>query len=229
MSKLRRIISVLLILSLLTACGTTPGETTAPTTVPVVANPVETTLPPETTAPPETTVPPETTIPPTTEPIELYLPPDHEFAVVGLTRDTDNVIGFMLNYANDEIIIFQGRWGLFVYNLIQKRITFSFDLQKAIGGTMYQGSIITARIMVSKDGSTILAIGPDATYFIDVATGTYYECRDEELEDPFDTERLIFESKELGRLEDFLSYPDQFYFERNGERWYPFEGYDFVE
>lgn len=51
MSKLSRIISVLLILSLLTACGTTPGETTAPTTVPVVANPVETTLPPATEPP----------------------------------------------------------------------------------------------------------------------------------------------------------------------------------
>ena len=38
-----------------------------------------------------------------------------------------------------------------------------------------------------------------------------------------------YQGERIVLLEDFLRYPDQFYFERNGERWYPFEGYDFVE
>ena len=71
---MKKLIPVLVLALLLTACSTSPPETTLPPeTAPVTLPP-----PPETTLPPETTVPTEPSVPETTQPEELHLGPDFQ-------------------------------------------------------------------------------------------------------------------------------------------------------
>lgn len=95
-----------------------------------------------------------------------------------LTREMSVGIGVIPDYADDDILIFHGYFGLFVYDLNAEKITFAADLEKAVGTTIIQGSE-GAAVRVSADGNTIqLFFYPDQgeplmAYTIDSRTGNY--------------------------------------------------------
>jgi hypothetical protein len=115
---------------------------------------------------------------------------DSEIAVKNLSKDTGVGIGGFIDYADDDVLVFHGEFGLFVYDLKAEKITFSADLEKAIGTTNIQGSETGgAVIRVSADGSTVQLYNsddPDVTYYIDTADGTYSVGKYKELEDYFE-------------------------------------------
>ena len=95
-----------------------------------------------------------------------------------LTRDMHVGIGVICDYADSERLIFHGYFGLFVYDLELGEVTFSADLEKAVGTTIIQGSE-GAAVRVSADGNTIqLYFRPERgepimSYFIDANTGNF--------------------------------------------------------
>lgn len=82
------------------------------------------------------------------------------------------------DYADDDILIFHGYFGLFVYDLKAEKITFAADLKKAVGTTNIQGSE-GAAVRVSADGMTIQLYYyseqgvSEMAYTIDTLTGSY--------------------------------------------------------
>lgn len=114
---------------------------------------------------------------------------DSEIAVKNLSEDTGIGIGVFIDYADDNVLVFHGEFGLFVYDLKAEKIIFSADLEKSIGTTIIQGSEPSAIIRVSADGSTVQLYNsdnPDVTYYIDTADGTYSVGKYKELEDYFE-------------------------------------------
>lgn len=95
-----------------------------------------------------------------------------------LTREMSVGIGVFPDYADDDILIFHGYFGLFVYDLKAEKITFAADLEKAVGTTIIQGSE-GAAVRVSADGNTIQLFfypeqgEPVMAYTIDSHTGSY--------------------------------------------------------
>jgi beta-lactamase regulating signal transducer with metallopeptidase domain len=95
-----------------------------------------------------------------------------------LTPDMSVGIGVIPDYADDEILIFHGYFGLFVYDLKAEKITFAADLGKAVGTTVIQGSE-GAAVRVSADGVTIQLYyypeqgEPKMAYAVDTRTGSY--------------------------------------------------------
>lgn len=59
-----------------------------------------------------------------------------------------------LDYASDDYIVFDGYFGLFVYDLNKEQMALSVDLKKTVGTTVVQGSY-GAGVSVSADGSVI--------------------------------------------------------------------------
>jgi len=122
-----------------------------------------------------------------------------------LTPDMSVGIGVIPDYADDDILIFHGYFGLFVYDLKAEKITFAADLQKAVGTRNIQESE-GAAVRVSADGSTIqLYFCPEQgtplmAYAIDSRTGNYnydyyapldaYDASAAELYDRFSYETL---------------------------------------
>lgn len=78
----------------------------------------------------------------------------NKISVSNLSSDTNVGVGVFLDYANDNIVIFHGYFGLFVYDLKDQKMVMSIDLKKAVGTTDIQGSD-TADVRVSSDGSLI--------------------------------------------------------------------------
>jgi beta-lactamase regulating signal transducer with metallopeptidase domain len=95
-----------------------------------------------------------------------------------LTQDMSVGIGLIPDYADDELLIFHGYFGLFVYDLKTNKITLAVDLKKAVGTTIIQGSE-GAAVRVSTDGITIQLYyypeqgEPKMAYAIDTRTGSY--------------------------------------------------------
>ena len=95
-----------------------------------------------------------------------------------LTSDMSIGIGVIPDYIGDDILIFHGYFGLFVYDLKAEKITFAVDLEKAVGTTIIQGSEGVA-VRVSADGNTIqLYFYPEQgeplmAYTIDSHIGNY--------------------------------------------------------
>lgn len=111
----------------------------------------------------------------------LSLPSGDQKAILEpplLTSDMSIGVGVVPDYADDNILIFHGYFGLFVYDLKAEKITFAADLGKAVGTTIIQGSEGVA-VRVSSDGNTIqLYYYPEAgvpkmAYTIDAHTGSY--------------------------------------------------------
>ncbi|NCC67120.1 MAG: hypothetical protein EOM14_02830 [Clostridia bacterium] len=94
-----------------------------------------------------------------------------QYAVTGLDKSESFGIGVFLDYADDDIVVFHGYFGLFIYDLRSEKIKLSVDLQKSVGCTNIQGSC-GAAVSVSADGSTIQlyyypeAEQPENAYYI---------------------------------------------------------------
>jgi len=95
-----------------------------------------------------------------------------------LAPDMSVGVGVFPDYADDELLIFHGYFGLFVYDLDAEKITFAADLEKAVGTRAIQGSE-GAAVRVSLDGSTIQLFyypeqgEPKMAFTIDSRTGNY--------------------------------------------------------
>lgn len=94
-----------------------------------------------------------------------------QYAVTGLDKNESSGVGVFLDYADDDIVVFHGYFGLFVYDLKNEEIKLSVDLQKSVGSTNIQGSCGVG-VSVSADGSTIQlyyypeAEQPENAYYI---------------------------------------------------------------
>jgi len=90
----------------------------------------------------------------------------------------DMSVGVIPDYADDELLIFHGYFGLFIYDLKAGKITFAADLQKAVGTTIIQGSE-GAAVRVSADGNAMQLFyypeqgEPKMAYTIDSHAGSY--------------------------------------------------------
>lgn len=90
-------------------------------------------------------------------------------------------IGVSTDYADENIVVFHGYFGLFVYDLKESKITFSMDLGAATGTTNMQGSYAVAvfvdtetappEIMVTYCDYERFGMSP-LSYFIDTRTGS---------------------------------------------------------
>jgi hypothetical protein len=95
-----------------------------------------------------------------------------------LAPDMSVGVGVIPDYADDELLIFHGYFGLFIYDLKAGKITFAADLQKAVGTTIIQGSE-GAAVRVSADGNAMQLFyypeqgEPKMAYTIDSHTGSY--------------------------------------------------------
>jgi hypothetical protein len=95
-----------------------------------------------------------------------------------LAPDMSVGVGVIPDYADDELLIFHGYFGLFIYDLKAGKITLAADLQKAVGTTIIQGSE-GAAVRVSADGNAMQLFyyteqgEPKMAYTIDSHTGSY--------------------------------------------------------
>ncbi len=97
-----------------------------------------------------------------------------------IDTDTRVGIGISTDYADENIVVFHGYFGLFVYDLNRSEITFSMDLGAATGTTNMQGSYAvsvfveakteTPEIMVTYYDMQRVGESP-LSYYIDAATG----------------------------------------------------------
>jgi beta-lactamase regulating signal transducer with metallopeptidase domain len=115
-----------------------------------------------------------------------------QYAVTGLDKNESSGIGVFLDYADDDIIVFHGYFGLFVYDLKNEEIKLSVDLQKSVGSTDIQGSC-GAGVSVSTDGSTIQlyyypeAEQPENAYYINTMDMSCVYGPYDQLTDTFNT------------------------------------------
>lgn len=113
-----------------------------------------------------------------------------QYAVTGLDKSESFGVGVFLDYADDDIVVFHGYFGLFVYDLKSEKMKLSVDLQKSVGCTNIQGSC-GAAVSVSADGSTIQlyyypeAERPEKAYYINTADLSCIYGPYDELEDIF--------------------------------------------
>lgn len=95
-----------------------------------------------------------------------------------LTADMSIGVDVILDYADENIVVFHGYFGLFVYDLNAEKITFAADLEKTVGTNGIQGSE-GAAVRVSEDGNTIQLYSyteqgdSEMAYIIDAKTGKY--------------------------------------------------------
>ncbi len=85
---------------------------------------------------------------PSGEPEQAVLEPP------SLSQDMSVGVGVVIDYVDDELLVFHGYFGLFGYDLKKQRITFAVDLKKAVGTTIIQGSE-GAAVRVSADGTAV--------------------------------------------------------------------------
>ena len=111
--------------------------------------------------------------------------------VSDLQPDTNVGVGTYLNYVDEKLLVFQAEFGLFGFDLEKNEVRFSFDLQKAIGTTNFQGTEDVAIVNVSSDGTQIEVYSsakPDTAYYIRTSDGSYEKTNRQKFEDVFDAE-----------------------------------------
>ncbi|HHV97533.1 MAG TPA: hypothetical protein GXX37_13905 [Clostridiaceae bacterium] len=102
----------------------------------------------------------------------------HEIEPPLLIPDMSIGIDVIPDYVDDELLIFHGYFGLFVYDLKDEKIIFAADLKKAVGTTTIQGSEGVV-VRVSADGNIIQLYyypeqgGTKMSYTIDRRSGKY--------------------------------------------------------
>ncbi len=115
-----------------------------------------------------------------------------------LTADTSAGIEVLLDYADDNIVVFHGYFGVFVYDLNANRIRSAVDFSKTLGCTNVNGSVIVS-VTVSGDGKTVqmylsgvesemreMGLDPDVAWYLDTAGGVLRKGVYEALENAFD-------------------------------------------
>lgn len=149
-----------------------------------------------------------------------------------ITPDTEVGIGWFLNYADENFIIFQGDFGLIGYDLTEKKITFAMDLEACVGAVGFQGSdpSVVAIVRVTPDGrlaQVYAADGTSDTYYINTHEGTYYIAPNEPLEAWVNPN--IYEDSRTGTVSTINTMGtgtlSETCFVRNGEMWMIFDGY----
>ncbi len=114
----------------------------------------------------------------------------------------DDSIGaaVLLDYADDEKIVFHGYFGLFIYDLTTEKITFHADLTAAIGVNYVQGDNY-AEVLVSGDGKTVMAYQNDTLGNYENVTALYVDIETGEHEfrkyEPMDVTVELFDSSLL--------------------------------
>ena len=152
---------------------------------------------------------------------------DIEYKVTSpvLKADDSVGVGVLLDYADDEKIIFHGYFGLFIYDLVKEEIIFNVDLKQAIGINNIQGSP-SVDVLVSKDGKKLMIakIGDngsepeqskESAVYIDTETGDYY-CA------PYKRFESLFSQL------DQYSYSESFVGETLGELVYTKDGKEYL-
>ncbi len=89
----------------------------------------------------------------------------------------------LLDYEDDEKIIFHGYFGLFIYDLVEEEIVFNTDLKYATGTNYVQGDPFV-EVIISGDGKTLMAYKSDSlsredksdisVLYVDIQTGNHH-------------------------------------------------------
>ena len=146
-----------------------------------------------------------------------------------VTSDTAVGVGWYLNYVDDSFIIFQGEFGLFGYDLNEKRITFAMDLMACVGAAGFQGSEGSCAVRVTPNGrlAQVYADKTSDVYYINTHEGTYYVAPYEPMEERFDP--LTLEDGHLGDMGTTNTKGtgtlSELCFCREENTWMVFEGY----
>lgn len=152
--------------------------------------------------------------------------------VRNLQADTPVGTGTYLNYVDEKFLVFQAEFGLFGFDLEKNEVRFSFDLQKAIGTTNFQGTEDVAVVHVSSDGTQIevySSADPDTAYYIQTSDGSYEKTKRQKFEYVFgagpDNPNWgdLFSENDVGAVGTVTDVQ----FTRGGKTWRIFENYDF--
>ncbi len=116
----------------------------------------------------------------------VYEPGNEETFIPKVTSpilmDDDSIgAAVLLDYADDEKIVFHGYFGIFIYDLKTEKITFNADLTSAIGVNYVQGDNY-AEVLISGDGKTVMVYQNDIlgnyesikALYVDMETGKHY-------------------------------------------------------
>jgi len=116
-----------------------------------------------------------------------------------------------LDYASDEVIIFHGYFGLFVYSLNDSKIINSIDL-RSIGCGATQGDNY-CEVLVSNDGKIVQLhnLSSEDMYLYSVAENTLIKKKYEPLDNKFE----LIEIPETLRNSSYLSSPEAVEFENH--------------
>ena len=113
-----------------------------------------------------------------------------DFAPTGLMPGTSTGVGVMLDYADKNIAVFHGYFGVFVYDIQRQQIVLALDLMSTVGSNNVQGSE-GASVAVSKDGKTLMlwkyteSGSEDRAMYVNTTDGSYRFGDYEEMKDPF--------------------------------------------
>jgi hypothetical protein len=141
------------------------------------------------------------------------------YAPDSLAADTSAGIEILLDYADDDIVVFHGYFGAFVYDLNESVITSAVDFSKTLGCTNVNGSVVVD-VAVSADGKTVqlclsgveaemlqMRLDPDEAWYIDTKSGTLSRGAYEKLADRFDN-FVAPESREGMTSFNAIAFPD---------------------
>lgn len=231
MKKLALLLALCLLITLFSACsgGKAPqtdvteadnsGETSTQTDVTETGDPGETSTQPDATE--------------TGDPVGKDTEPD-ELAVRDLRPDTPVGVAVFLDYVDETILIFQADFGLFCYDLEKNEIRFSFDLQRAVGTTAFQGTEAVAAVHVSLDGTRMEVFNtekPDTAYYFQISDGSYEKTDRKPFGDFFNSglyeneQGRLFSEDDIGAVGTVMDVQ----FTRGDKTWRIFENYDFGE
>lgn len=113
-----------------------------------------------------------------------------DFAPTGLMPGTSTGVGVMLDYADKNIAVFHGYFGVFVYDIQRQQIVLALDLMSTVGSTNIQGSE-GASVAVSKDGKTLMlwkyteSGSEEKAMYVNTADGSYRFGEFKEMTDAF--------------------------------------------
>ncbi len=124
--------------------------------------------------------------------IEIYVPGGEQFTnqlqqmlsyEPSFTAKKPVGIEVLLDYADADIVVFHGYFGVFVYDLHAEMITSAVDFMKTLGCTNVNGSVIVD-VAVSADGKTVqlylsgveaemldTGLDPDTAWYLDTQSG----------------------------------------------------------
>lgn len=147
-------------------------------------------------------------------------------AVEALDGEASGGIGYVIIYEDADRVIFNGEYGLFAYDLVQREMIFSVDYRKTHGtlGSIQGDTGIYAE--ASPDGMEIMFCyyenGAEQeysdAYYIDVAAMTWRTGEFQELDEEFDRDLVE------GEVNPGMTIKEARY-ERSGETWDVFAEY----